>query len=205
MQAFLPVELPYTLGWDVAGTVAEVDPGARGFAVGDRVIGRLDDAGGAAQYVRAPVATLVAAPASLPLAHATASARSAAAVRRQGADEVVDYTAGPVGGALDGPVDTLLNLVPLSPPDSAALASLVRPGGRIVSIATPLEPPAASGVSAMHMVARNDPAQLAALVALVDAGTVTVDISASRPLSDLADVHRLGEAGRIRGKVVLVP
>lgn len=257
LQAFLPVELPYALGWDVAGTVAAVGPGARGFAVGDRVIGRLDGAGGAAQYVRAPVATLVPAPASLPLAHAaalpvagltawqavfehgkvaagqrvlvngagggvggfvtqlakcagaevvaTASARSAAAVRLQGADEVVDYTAGPVGGALDGPVDTLLNLVPLSPPDSAALASLVRPGGRIVSIATPLEPPAASGVSAMHMVARNDPAQLAALVALVDAGTVTVDVSASRPLSDLADVHRLGEAGRIRGKVVLVP
>lgn len=38
---------------------------------------------------------------------------------------------------------------------AAALAPLVRPGGRIVSIATPVEPPAGSGITAMHMVARN--------------------------------------------------
>lgn len=42
LQAFFPVDLPYTLGWDLAGTVAEIGAGAEGFAVGDRVIGRLD-------------------------------------------------------------------------------------------------------------------------------------------------------------------
>ncbi|MFE7245930.1 NADP-dependent oxidoreductase [Streptomyces sp. NPDC057580] len=256
LQAFLPVDLPYTLGWDVAGTVAEIGAGAQGFAAGDRVIGRLDS-GGAAEYVRAPVAVLVAAPDAVPLANAaalplagltawqavfehgkvaagqrvlvngagggiggfvtqlakyagaeviaTASARSAEAVRRQGADRVIDYTAGPVGASLDGLVDTLLNLVPLSPPDAAALAPLVRPGGRIVSIATPVESPADAGVTAMHMVARNDVAQLAALVELVEAGAVAIDISESRPLTDLADVHRLSEAGRTRGKVVIIP
>ncbi|MFE4960009.1 NADP-dependent oxidoreductase [Streptomyces sp. NPDC056653] len=256
LQAFLPVDLPYTLGWDVAGTVAEIGAGAQGFAVGDRVIGRLDS-GGAAEYVRAPVAVLVVAPDAVPLANAatlplagltawqavfehgkvaagqrvlvngagggiggfvtqlakyagaeviaTASARSAEAVRRQGADRVIDYTAGPVGASLDGLVDTLLNLVPLSPPDAAALAPLVRPGGRIVSIATPVESPADAGVTAMHMVARNDVAQLAALVELVEAGAVAIDISESRPLTDLADVHRLSEAGRTRGKVIIIP
>ncbi|WP_329381711.1 NADP-dependent oxidoreductase [Streptomyces sp. NBC_01351] len=228
LQAFLPVELPYTLGWDVSGTVAEIGAGAEGFAVGDRVVGRLDG-GAAAEYVRAPAALLVAAPASLPLAHAaalpvagltawqavfehgkvaagqrvlvngagggvggfvtqlakqagaeviaTASARSAQAVRRQGADQVIDYTAAPVGALIEGQVDTLLNLVPLSPSDAAALAPVVRPGGRIVSIATPIEPSADSGVSSMHMVARNDAAHLAALVELVDAGTVTAVVS----------------------------
>ncbi|MCX5380441.1 NADP-dependent oxidoreductase [Streptomyces sp. NBC_00091] len=257
LRTFFPLEFPYTLGWDVAGTVTGIAPGAEGFAVGDRVIGRLDSAGGAAEYVRAPAATLVAAPASIPLADAaalpvagltawqavfehglvttgqrvlvngagggvggfvtqlakhagatvtaTASARSAALVRRHGADRVVDYTARPVGAALDGQVDTLLNLVPLSPPDAAALASSVRPGGRIVSIATPVEPPAGAGVTAMHMVARNDAAHLAALVELVDAGVVTVDISESRPLTDLAEVHLLSEAGRTRGKVLIIP
>lgn len=257
LQAFLPVDLPYTLGWDVAGTVAEIGPGTQGFAVGDRVIGRLEGAGAAAEYVRAPAELLVPAPASVPLTHAaalpvagltawqavfehgkvtagqrvlvngagggvggfvtqlarrtgaeviaTASARSARAVRRHGADQVIDYTAGPVATAVDSPVDTLLNLVPLSPHDAAALASAVRPGGRIVSIATPVESPADAGVSAMHMVARNDVVQLAALVELVDAGEVALDISASHPLADLADVHRLGEAGRIRGKVVIIP
>ncbi|MFD8948246.1 NADP-dependent oxidoreductase [Streptomyces xanthophaeus] len=256
LQAFLPVDLPYALGWDVAGTVSELGPGATGFAVGDRVIGRLDG-GGAAQYVAAPAAVLVAAPASVPLETAaalpvagltawqavfehgkvaagqrvlvngagggvggfvtqlatyagaeviaTAGPRSTAAVLRQGANRVIDYTAGPVGGALDGPVDTLLNLVPLSPADAAALAPLVRPGGRIVSIATPIEPPAGSGVSAMHMVARNETAHLAALVELVDAAALSIDISDTRPLSGLSDVHHLSESGRTRGKVVVIP
>jgi len=257
LQAFLPVDLPYAPGWDVAGTVAELGPGTARFAVGDRVVGWLAGAGAAAEYVRAPSELLVPAPAFVPLAHAaalplagltawqavfehggvsagqrvlvngagggvggfvtqlakhagaeviaTASARSEHAVRRQGADHVIDYTAGPVTTALDGPVDTLLNLVPLSPPDVAALIPAVRPGGRIVSVATPVAPPADAGVTAMHMVARNDVAQLAALVELVDAGRVTLDISATYPLAGLAEVHRLGEAGRIRGKVVVVP
>lgn len=257
LRAFFPLDLPYTLGWDVAGTVAEIGAGAEGCTVGDRVIGRLDSAGAAAEYVRAPVATLVTAPTSIPLANtaalpvagltawqavfehgkvaagqrvlvngagggvggfvtqlakyagaeviATAGARSAEAVRRQGADQVIDYTASPVGVALDSPVDTLFNLVPLSPPDAAALAPLVRPGGRIVSIATPIETPADAGVTAMHMVARNDVAHLAALVELINAGVVAIDISESRPLADLGAIHRLSEAGRIRGKVIIVP
>ncbi|SEE23181.1 NADP-dependent oxidoreductase [Streptomyces sp. TLI_105] len=257
LHAFFPVDLPYAFGWDVAGTVAGIGAGAEGFAVGDRVIGRLDRGGAAAEYVCAPAAVLVAAPASVPLANAaalpvagltawqavfehgkvaagqrvlvngagggvggfvtqlakhagaeviaTASPRSTKAVLRQGADRAIDYTAGPVGAALDARVDTLLNLVPLSPPDAAALAPLVRRGGRIVSIATPIEPSDDAGVSAVHMVARNDVAQLAALVELVDAGVLAIDISESRPLADLADVHHLSEAGQIRGKVVIIP
>ncbi|MER6203641.1 NADP-dependent oxidoreductase [Streptomyces sp. NPDC001586] len=257
LQPFFPVDLPYTLGWDVSGTVTEIGAGTEGFAVGDRVIGRLDGGGAAAEYVRVPAALLVAAPVSVPLAHAaalpvagltawqavfeygkvaagqrvlvngagggvggfvtqlakyagaeviaTASPRSTEAVLRQGADRVIDYTAGPVSAALDGPADTLLNLVPLSPSDAAALAPLVRRGGRIISIATPIEPAADAGVSAMHMVARNDVAHLAALVELVDAAALSIDISGSRPLADLADVHHLGETGQIRGKVIVIP
>ncbi|MFB6709772.1 NADP-dependent oxidoreductase [Streptomyces sp. NPDC056333] len=257
LHAFFPVDLPYTLGWDVAGTVVEIGAGTEGFAVGDRVIGRLDSGGAAAEYVRAPADVLVAAPASIPLANAaalpvagltawqavfehgkvtagqrvlvngagggvggfvtqlakyagaeviaTASPRSTEVVLRQGADQVINYTARPVSAAVDGPVDTLLNLVPLSPPGAAALALLVRRGGRIISIATPIEPAADAGVSAMHMVARNDVAHLAALVELVDAAALSIDISESRPLADLAAVHHLSEAGRTRGKVIVIP
>ncbi|WP_017238031.1 NADP-dependent oxidoreductase [Streptomyces sp. SS] len=257
LQAFLPVDLPYALGWDVAGTVAAIGEGVRGFALDDRVIGRLDGGGAAAEYVRAPAAVLVTAPVTVPLATAaalpvagltawqavfehgrvapghrvlvngagggvggfttqlakhaeaeviaTAGPRSSAAVLRQGADQVIDYTAGPIGAALAGPVDTLLNLAPMSPQDAAGLVQLVRPGGRIVSIATPIETSADTGVSAMHMVARNDVGQLAALVELVDAAELSIDVSASRPLADLADVHHLSETGRIRGKVVIIP
>lgn len=136
---------------------------------------------------------------------ATAGPRSAETVRRQGAARVVDYTAGRLADALGEPVDVLLNLVPLGPVEAAALVPLVRRGGRIVSVTNPFEPPAGSGVTAAHMVARNDPAQLSKLVELVDAGTVTVAVSATHRLADLATVHRLGEAGLLRGKVLITP
>ncbi|GAA2052477.1 NADP-dependent oxidoreductase [Catenulispora yoronensis] len=134
---------------------------------------------------------------------ATAGPRSTAAVRAQGADQIVDYTASPIAEQLTEPVDVLINVVAIPPSETAALAALVRPGGRIVSVATPFPADGDSGVTTLHMVARNDPAGLAALVALVDAGVVRVDVSAEYTFADTAEVHRLSEAGRIRGKVVL--
>ncbi|WP_424217254.1 NADP-dependent oxidoreductase (plasmid) [Streptomyces sp. BI20] len=257
LRAFLPVPLPYAPGWDVAGTVVARGPGTTGPAVGDRVVGRFDGGGAAAEYVSVPADLLVPAPRSVPLAYAaalpvagltawqavfehggtrpgqrvlvngagggvggfatqlakhagaevlaTAGPRSAAAVREHGADRVIDHTAGPLAAALDAPVDLLLNLVPLAPPAAEALVPLVRRGGRIVSIATPVEPAADTGVSAMHFVARNDRAQLSELVGLVDAGVVRIDVGEVRPLTELAEVHRLSESGGIRGKVLIVP
>lgn len=256
LRSILPLNLPYTLGWDVAGTVVEIGSDVHTLAVGDRVVGRLDG-GGAAEYVAAPADTLVPAPVAIPLANAaaipvagltawqavfeharitpgqrvlvngagggvggfavqlakhagaqviaTASPRSAAAVRQLGADQIVDYSASPVNDAVERPVDTVLNLAAINPSEAAALIPLVRPGGVIVSIATPIEPPTDASVSAMHMVARNDVNHLAALVKLVDAGTVRLDIDSSRPLADLAAVHRDAEAGHTRGKTILIP
>ncbi|WP_433287387.1 NADP-dependent oxidoreductase [Micromonospora sp. CA-244673] len=256
LRSILPLNLPYTLGWDVAGTVVEIGSDMHTLAVGDRVVGRLDG-GGAAEYVAAPADTLVPAPVAIPLANAaaipvagltawqavfeharitpgqrvlvngagggvggfavqlakhagaqviaTASPRSAAAVRQLGADQIVDYSASPVNDAVERPVDTVLNLAAINPSEAAALIPLVRPGGVIVSIATPIEPPTDASVSAMHMVARNDVNHLAALVKLVDAGTVRLDIDSSRPLADLAAVHRDAEAGHTRGKTILIP
>lgn len=133
------------------------------------------------------------------------AALRAGLLRERCGPPMADYTAGPVGAALDGPVDTLLNLVPLSPPDAAALARVLRQGGRLVSIATPIEPSADAGVSAVHMVARNDVAQLAALVELVDATVLGIDIGDLRPLAGFADVHRRSEEGQTRGKVIITP
>ncbi|GAA4604095.1 NADP-dependent oxidoreductase [Actinoplanes octamycinicus] len=229
----LPIELPCTLGGEVAGTVV---------GTGDRVIGRVT--GAAADYVVAPAGSLVAAPATMPLAHtaavpiagltawqavfehaevkpgqrvlingagggvggfavqlakhagayviATASPRSAEAVRGQGADEVVDYRSTP----LPGGADAVLNLVDIGPAQVAELLSKVRPGGVLVSVTVPV---------GVHFVARDDPGQLAELVALIDAGVVRVDIAGSRPLTELAAVHRDAEAGRLRGKTILTP
>ncbi|MEV4474540.1 zinc-binding dehydrogenase [Nonomuraea sp. NPDC049504] len=118
---------------------------------------------------------------------ATASPRSAAAVRGLGADEIVDYTAAP----LPGGNDVLINLVPDVP------ASVTRLARAFVSITQPIAHP-----HAVQFVARNDVGQLSELVALIDSGAVRVEADV-RPLEALADLHRDAERGRVRGKVVV--
>jgi NADPH:quinone reductase-like Zn-dependent oxidoreductase len=110
-----------------------------------------------------------------------------------------------VSDALDGPVDTVLNLVAISPQQAATLVPLVRPGGVLVSITIPVEAPPDGPVTAVRFVTRNDMSQLGALVKLVDAGAVRIDVAASRPLADLASVHRDAASGRTRGKIIFIP
>ncbi|MBB5624511.1 NADP-dependent oxidoreductase [Sphaerisporangium krabiense] len=136
---------------------------------------------------------------------ATAGPRSAEAVRRHGAHEIIDYTATSLAEALDAPVDVLLNLVPIPPEAARDLVRLVRPGGEIVSITAPFDPPPGAGVTAAHFVTRDDVDQLTAIAALVDDGALRVHVTAAHPLSALAHVHRESEAGRLHGKVVVVP
>jgi len=61
------------------------------------------------------------------------------------------------------------------------------------------------GVRAIAMFLRSDAAQLAGLVARVDAGDLTVDVAARRPLTDLPAVHDEAVAGTLPGKTVLLP
>jgi len=223
LRGVFALDLPYTMGAEVAGT-----------AGGERVVGRVDAGGAAAEYVVAPASVLVPAPKEVPLAWAAAlpiagltawqaivehagvraghrvlingagggvggfavqiarhlgayviaaaSPRSAATVRAQGAHEVVGY------GAAVEPVDVVIHLVP-GPAEGLPEA------GRLISATVP---------AGQHFVTRNDPGQLAELVALVDAGVIRPDVT-TRPLADLAAVHRDAEARRLRGKTVLVP
>lgn len=119
---------------------------------------------------------------------ATASARSADTVRAQGADEIVDYTTTPLPA---NGYDAVLNLIHVEQPRIDALVAL---GGVLVSITVPF---------GIHFVARHDTRQLTDLVALIDAGVVKVDIAGIHPLTDLAQIHRDAEAGRLRGKTIL--
>lgn len=134
---------------------------------------------------------------------ATASPRSTQSVRRQGADQVIDYTTTALVDAIGGQIDVVLNLVPLNQAESTALATLVRPGGRVVSATNAIEAP--PGITATHVVADNNPAHLVELVALVDRGALTLDISERHTLDDLASLHRRSEAGDLRGKVIIRP
>ncbi|WP_217615053.1 NADP-dependent oxidoreductase [Cellulomonas sp. GbtcB1] len=138
---------------------------------------------------------------------ATASPRSAEAVRAAGADEVVDHTATSLLDAVTEPVDVLLNLAPVTEEGFAALATRVRDGGVVVSttprVATPEDP--ARGVRAVTVYVHPDADVLRRLVALVDAGELRVEIARRVPLAELPALHAEADAGRVHGKVVVVP
>ncbi|MBD8611858.1 NADP-dependent oxidoreductase [Frigoribacterium sp. CFBP 13729] len=138
---------------------------------------------------------------------ATASPRSADAVRAAGADQVIDHTESDVLGALDGQVDVLLNLAPLDPAQFGADVAAVRDGGVVVSttafIATPGDE--SRGVRAATVFVRPNRDRLEQLVALVDAGDITVEVTRRVSLAELPALHAEAEAGRIAGKVIVLP
>jgi NADPH:quinone reductase-like Zn-dependent oxidoreductase len=134
---------------------------------------------------------------------ATARPAHAGQVRQLGADEVVDHTAGPF--AFGEPADVVLNFAAIDPGRLAAVATHVRPGGVLVSATTGVSHLTGAPIRADHFVVRNAPDDLAALVKMVDAGTVRVEVAAARPLTELADVHRDAEAGQLSGKTILRP
>ena len=136
---------------------------------------------------------------------ATASERSKKAVRSQGADQVVDYTVGKLTEQVDEPVDVVFSLVTTDEAAMAGLVGLVRPGGVIVTAATSALPDPACNVRSVAMRVRSDAAELGEIVSLVDSGRVHIDVTARYPLSDTARVHELSGAGKLRGKVILLP
>jgi NADPH:quinone reductase-like Zn-dependent oxidoreductase len=136
---------------------------------------------------------------------ATASPRSAERVRSAGADEIIDRTTTIVADAVSSPLDVILNLAPIAPSELGALASLVRPGGTVLSTVPTAVPDETSGVATVAVFARSDAGQLADLVAMIDAGELHVDVSERLPLSELPAVHARSDAGALPGKVVLVP
>jgi NADPH:quinone reductase-like Zn-dependent oxidoreductase len=95
MHELFPVQFPYTLGTDIAGTVVRAGAGTAGWAPGDRVVARLDPrAGGAlAELAVVPADQLVPAPRLIPLA-AAAGAVTAAATAWQALTEVAGVQPG---------------------------------------------------------------------------------------------------------------
>jgi NADPH:quinone reductase-like Zn-dependent oxidoreductase len=137
---------------------------------------------------------------------ATASPRSAGRLRSYGADRIVDYTATPLLRAVAGQrFDVVLNLVRTSPEETARLAGLTADGGAFVSTTFPDLDDARRGVRMVSVFVRSDAAQLAGLVARVDAGDLMIDVAERRPLPDLATVHDEAAAGRLAGKTILIP
>ncbi|KNY05168.1 NADP-dependent oxidoreductase [Microbacterium sp. GCS4] len=138
---------------------------------------------------------------------ATASPRSADAVRAAGADEIIDHTQSTVLDAVTDQVDLLLNLAPLEPDEFTALVGLVRDGGVVVSTTAWMPAPddADRGVRSVVVFVRSDAEKLHELVGLVDAGVLTVEVTRRVPLEELPAVHAEAAEGRIAGKVIVTP
>lgn len=138
---------------------------------------------------------------------ATASPRSAEAVRVAGADEIIDHTETDVLDAVSERVDLLLNLAPIEPDEFTALVQLVRDGGVVVSTTAWMPAPddADRGVTSVVVFVRSDAEKLAELVSLVDDGVLTVEVTRRIPLTELRALHAEAAEGRIAGKVIVIP
>lgn len=138
---------------------------------------------------------------------ATAKPRDADRLRRYGADRLIDYidyAQSPVE-AEGAPFDVVLNLVSTTPEQTEALIGVVADGGFHVGtmVFGPENPE--RNVRTQRVFVRSDAAQLADLVARVDAGDLHIDIADRRPFTAAADVHDASDAGRLHGKTILVP
>jgi NADPH:quinone reductase-like Zn-dependent oxidoreductase len=137
---------------------------------------------------------------------ATASPRSAEAVKVAGADEVIDHTTTDVTTAVTEPVDLVLNLAPVTPEQLAALVALIRDGGTLVNTTVWMPAPSdeTRGVRGIDLFVRSDADQLADLAARVSTGELRVEVAQRVPLAELPAVHAQAAAGTLPGKTVIV-
>jgi NADPH:quinone reductase-like Zn-dependent oxidoreductase len=124
----------------------------------------------------------------------TASTRHHETVRELGADQVIEHAAQP-----DGAVDLVFDTVGGERLQGAP--SLLRPGGRLVSVAE--EPPAEPGITAVYFVVEPSRAQLFELARLVDSGDVRPTIDAVFPLAESRQAFERTMGDRRLGKIVL--
>lgn len=133
---------------------------------------------------------------------ATASGDGLALVKSLGADEVIDHRTQrfwQIARDMDIVLDTLGG-----PTQDASWATL-RHGGILVATAIPPPPEraAAAGVRAAFVFTPPRGAVLAQLVERVDDGRLRIVVGQEFALADAAQAHRLGEAGKARGKMIL--
>lgn len=126
-----------------------------------------------------------------------------ALLKELGADEVIDYTRQDFVTALGRTVDVVLDSVggDYGPRSLAVL----RDGGTLVTLPSPDEVPAGAGrdVRTGFTLVEPDSTGMRALAGLVAAGRLRPVVETVLPLERAEEAHRLGEAGRTRGKIVL--
>ncbi|MER7001849.1 NADP-dependent oxidoreductase [Dactylosporangium sp. NPDC000555] len=135
----------------------------------------------------------------------TARAAKHGFVRALGADRVVDRTAEDFAEVVSD-VDVVLD--PIGGEYGPRSLRTLRPGGIVVSLASPAEaaltPVArAQGKRAVFMVVEADQAGMRAVADLVERGLLRATLDTVLPLEDAAKAHELGERRTTTGKIVL--
>ncbi|MET9700330.1 NADP-dependent oxidoreductase [Streptomyces sp. NPDC006529] len=131
----------------------------------------------------------------------TASAGKHELLRSLGADEVIDYHAADFAEAA-GEVDIVLDSV--GGDYGQRSLAVLKPGGHLVTLPGPDDVPAdAPGVHTGWLLVEPDHTGLAAIAALVEAGSLRAELDTVLPLAEAARAHEIGERGRTTGKIVL--
>ena len=134
---------------------------------------------------------------------ATASARDAELVRDLGAVEVIDYRAQRFEEVV-ADMDLVFDTVGGETWERSW--SVLRPGGRLVSIAVPRPPERETrgGRRTIWFVVEPNRAQLIDIARLIDGGHLRPIVSAVIPLAEGRAAYGAGHNGRGPGKVVLL-
>jgi NADPH:quinone reductase-like Zn-dependent oxidoreductase len=135
----------------------------------------------------------------------TASAEKHDLLRNLGLDHPIDYHSQDFAAEAHE-MDAVLDLVGLDNYPVRSLQTLRR-GGRLLVIPSGAQLPdpkevEAAGISAGTMLVEPDQIGLDAIAGLLASGDLRVVIEATRPLSEMAELHRAGETGRTTGKLV---
>jgi NADPH:quinone reductase-like Zn-dependent oxidoreductase len=140
---------------------------------------------------------------------ATASAANHDFLRDLGADELVDYRTEDFADTVRG-IDCVLDPIGDDYGTRYGTRSLatMRAGGTLVTLRGldrefPAARAAESGIRAVHLLVEPDQAGLRAITGLVESGRLRVAVDSVFPLEDAAGAHTRGEAGGVKGKLVL--
>ena len=135
---------------------------------------------------------------------AVAGAEDEALVRALGAELFVPRTArlgeavrALVPGGVDGAIDAAVT--------GAAALDAVRTGGSFAALVAGGAPPALRNIRVFSHWIYADGARLADLVALAEAGALTLRVAETLPLDQVAAAHRRLAKGGLRGRIVLLP
>jgi len=135
----------------------------------------------------------------------TASGGHAAFLRELGVDEFIDYTVAPVEQVVHD-IDVVFDTVG---GENNRLLSVLKRGGRFVPVNIgnySAERASEAGITigtSHHQALQSSGVQLAEIGKLIDTGQVHVAIDTVVPLAEAHKAHERGEAGHIRGKIVL--